>query len=87
MTVYHPIANPENVQDFYTNEKIMKLSKELTQPLLEEMTADWEMKVSERPNIRRTIQRLLKFPGNYKVAINRVLKLREHLDGLQVPLE
>ncbi|UUX33353.1 type I restriction endonuclease subunit R [Fundicoccus culcitae] len=90
LAFYHAIANPENVQDFYTNEELIQLTKELTKAISEEMTADWELKQSGRANVRRTIKRLLKrykYPGNYKEAIDLVVKQAEYWDGMQMVSE
>ena len=72
MAFYHAITNPENVQDFYTDDKLIELTKELTKAISEEMTPDWMMRESGRTNVRRTIKRLLKkykYPGNYRKVI------------------
>lgn len=72
MAFYHAITNPENVQDFYTDDKLIELTKELTKAISEEMTPDWMMRESGRANVRRTIKRLLKkykYPGNYREVI------------------
>ncbi|MDD7758318.1 MAG: DUF3387 domain-containing protein [Aerococcus suis] len=72
MAFYHAITNPENVQDFYTDDKLIELTKELTKAISEEMTPDWMMRESGRTNVRRTIKRLLKkykYPGNYREVI------------------
>ena len=90
MAFYHAITNPENVQDFYTDDKLIELTKELTKAISEEMTPDWMMRESGRANVRRTIKRLLKkykYPGNYKEAIQLVIKQAEHWDGLEVASE
>ncbi|MCI7240066.1 MAG: DUF3387 domain-containing protein [Aerococcus suis] len=72
MAFYHAITNPENVQDFYTDDKLIELTKEFTKAISEEMTPDWMMRESGRTNVRRTIKRLLKkykYPGNYREVI------------------
>lgn len=72
MAFYHAITNPENVQDFYTDDKLIELTKELKKAISEEMTPDWMMRESGRTNVRRTIKRLLKkykYPGNYREVI------------------
>lgn len=81
MAFYHAITNPENVQDFYTDDKLIELTKELTKAISEEMTPDWMMRESGRANVRRTIKRLLKkykYPGNYREVIQLVIKQVEY---------
>lgn len=90
MAFYHAITNPKNVQDFYTDKELIDLTKDLTNAISEEMTSDWMMRESGRANVRRTIKRLLKkykYPGNYKEAIQLVIKQAEHWDGLHVASE
>lgn len=87
MAFYHAISNPENVQDFYTDDQLIQLTRDLTESISEEMTSDWMMRESGRANVRRTIKRLLKkykYPGNYKEAIQLVIKQAEHWDGMQM---
>ena len=87
MAFYHAVSNPENVQDFYTDDQLIQLTKELTDSISDEMTSDWMMRESGRANVRRTIKRLLKrykYPGNYKEAIQLVIKQAEHWDGMQM---
>ena len=43
MAFYHAISNPKNVQDFYTDDQLIKLTKELAESISEEMTSDWMM--------------------------------------------
>ncbi|NLJ19074.1 type I restriction enzyme endonuclease domain-containing protein, partial [Globicatella sulfidifaciens] len=87
MAFYHAVSNPDKVQDFYTDDQLILLTKELTDSIAEEMTSDWMMRESGRANVRRTIKRLLKkyqYPGNYKEAIQLVIKQAEHWDGMQI---
>ena len=87
MAFYHAISNPQNVQDFYTDNQLIELTKELADSISEEMTSDWMMRESGRANVYRTIKRLLKkykYPGNYKEAIQLVIKQAEHWDGSQM---
>ena len=46
MAFYDAIANSANVQDFYTNEELIKLTKELTETISNEMTPDWTVRES-----------------------------------------
>lgn len=86
MAFYHAVSNPENVQDFYTDDQLIQLTKELTEAISGEMTSDWMMRESGRANVRRTIKRLLKkfkYPGNYSQVIQLVIKQAEHWDGME----
>lgn len=84
MAFYNAVANSEKVQDFYTDEQLIKLTKELTETIGSEMTQDWAVKESGRANVRRTIKRLLKkykYPGNFKETIQLVVKQAEYWDA------
>src|SRR5699024_314222 len=60
MAFYHAVSNPENVQDFYTDDQLIQLTKDLTDSITIEMTSDLMMRESVRSIVRRTIKRLLK---------------------------
>lgn len=90
MAFYHAVSNPENVQDFYIDDQLIQLTKDLTDSIADEMTSDWMMRESGRANVRRTIKRLLKrykYPGNYNEAIHLVIKQAEHWDGMKLANE
>ena len=82
MAFYNAIAKKENIQDFYTNEQLVSITKELTKRLNEEMTQDWPVRESTRANIRNVIRRLLleyKYPGNNSEVIELVVKQAERM--------
>ena len=53
-------AQPDVVQDFYTNEQLISITRELTDALRTNKTNDWTMKESARAGMRRIVKRLLK---------------------------
>ena len=57
---YDAITKPEAVQDFYTNEQLVAITRELTDALRTNKTIDWTMKESARAGMRRIVKRLLK---------------------------
>ena len=86
MAFYNAVANSDKIQDFYTDEQLIKLTKELTETISKEMTKDWAVRESGRANVRRTIKRLLKkykYPGNFKETIQLVVKQAEHWDVIR----
>lgn len=87
MAFYNAVANSENIQDFfYTDEQLIKLIKELTETISNEMNQDWAVKESGRANVRRTIKRMLKmykYPGNFNKTIQLVVKQAEHWDVIR----
>ena len=75
---YDALTRPQAVKDFYTNEELVALTKELTDMLRKNRTIDWNRREAERANMRRLIKRLLKQykypPEDAEDAMNTVLK-------------
>lgn len=57
---YDAITKPQAVKDFYTNEELVEMTRELTDMLRRNKTIDWQKKESARANMRRLVKRLLK---------------------------
>ena len=74
---YDALTRPRAVQDFYTNDQLVEMTRELTDALRKNRTIDWQQKESARAGMRRLIKRLLKKykypPEEYEDAINIVL--------------
>lgn len=60
MAFYEALTQPRAVKDFYENDQLIAMTKELTETLRKNSTIDWQKKVSARANMRRMIKRLLK---------------------------
>jgi type I restriction enzyme R subunit len=60
LAFYDAITKPENIKDFYENETLVALTKELTETLRRNKTIDWEKKESARAKMRMMVKRLLK---------------------------
>lgn len=54
------MTKPQAVQDVYTNEQLIAMTKELTETLRKNRTIDWQKKESARAGMRKMIKRLLK---------------------------
>ena len=57
---YDALTRPQAVKDFYSNDQLIELTKELTNTLRKNRTIDWNRRESERANMRRLVKRLLK---------------------------
>ena len=57
---YDALTRPQAVKDFYTNEELVNLTKELTEELRRNRTIDWQKKESARAGMRSKVKRLLK---------------------------
>ncbi|ATV25939.1 type I restriction endonuclease subunit R [Prevotella intermedia] len=57
---YDALAKPQAVHDFYSNEELVAMTKELTDSLRKNRTIDWQKKESARAGMRRMIKHLLK---------------------------
>ncbi len=75
---YDALTRPQAVKDFYSNDQLVELTKELTDMLRKNRTIDWNRRESERANMRRLVKRLLKKykypPEEAEDAMNIVLK-------------
>lgn len=57
---YDAICKPQAVKDFYDNDQLVGLTRELTETLRKNRTIDWHKKESARAQMRVMIKRLLK---------------------------
>ncbi|HJJ42659.1 MAG TPA: type I restriction endonuclease subunit R [Methanocorpusculum sp.] len=77
MAFYDALTKPEAVKDFYENEELIAITKELTETLRKNKTIDWQKKESARAGMRRLIKRLLKQhkypPEGMEDAVNTVI--------------
>lgn len=60
MAFYDAITKPEAVKDFYDNDQLVAITRELTETLQRSATIDWQKKESARAGMRRAIKRLLR---------------------------
>ena len=60
LAFYDALTKPEAVEDFYTNDQLIAITRELTEALRTNKTIDGNMKESARAGMRRIIKRLLK---------------------------
>ena len=75
---YDALTRPQAVKDFYSNDQLVELTKDLTDMLRKNRTIDWNRREAERANMRRLVKRLLKKykypPEEAEGAMNIVLK-------------
>lgn len=60
MAFYDALSRPQAVKDFYKNEELAEMTKELTELLRKNRTIDWQKKESARASMRKLVKRLLK---------------------------
>lgn len=60
LAFYDALTRPEAVKDFYTNDQLVAITRELTEQLRKSRKVDWEKKESARAGMRRMVKRLLK---------------------------
>ena len=60
MAFYDALTKPEAIKDFYANEELIALTKELTEILRQNRTVDWTRREEARAKMRMLIKRLLK---------------------------
>lgn len=75
---YDALTRPQAVKDFYENDTLVAMAKELTEALRNSKTIDWRQKESARANMRRMVKRLLKKykypPEEQEKALENVIK-------------
>ena len=75
---YDALTRPQAAKDFYSNDKLVEMTKDLTEMLRKNRTIDWNRRDAERANMRRLVKRLLKKykypPEEAEGAMNIVLK-------------
>lgn len=60
LAFYDALTKPEAIKDFYENDELISLTKELTEALKKNKTIDWQRKESARAKMRMLIKKLLK---------------------------
>lgn len=85
---YDALTKPENIKDFYENDRLIALTRELTETLRRNKTIDWQRRDSARAKMRTIIKRLLKVykypPEGMEDAVQTVMQQCElwadHID-------
>ena len=57
---YDALTKPQAIKDFYENDELVAMTRELTETLRRNKTIDWQKKNSARARMRMLIKRLLK---------------------------
>ena len=77
MAFYDALTKPEHITDFYKNDQLIALTKELTEMLRRNRTIDWQKKETARASMRKMVKHLLKkykYPSeDYDTAISTVI--------------
>ncbi len=60
LAFYDAITKPQAVKDFYDNDQLVAITRELTEAMRTNSTIDWQRKESARAGMRRAIKRLLR---------------------------
>ena len=60
LAFYDALTKPQAIKDFYQNEELIAITKELTDMLRKNRTIDWQKKESARAGMRRLVKRLLR---------------------------
>ena len=57
---YDALTKPEAIKDFYENDELIAITKELTETLRKNKNVDWQLRESARAHMRMLIKKLLK---------------------------
>ena len=60
MAFYDALTKPQAVKDFYENDELVAITKELTEALRKNTTIDWQKRENARAKMRMMIKKLLK---------------------------
>ncbi len=60
MAFYDALTRPQAIKDFYENDELIAITKELTETLRKNRTIDWQKRDSARAKMRMLIKKLLK---------------------------
>lgn len=60
LAFYDALTKPRAIKDFYENEELIAITRELTEALRKNRTVDWQKRDSARAKMRMMIKRLLK---------------------------
>ena len=60
LAFYDALTKPQAIKDFYENEELIAITKELTEALRKNRSIDWQKRNSARARMRMMIKRLLK---------------------------
>lgn len=60
LAFYDALTKPEAIKDFYENDELVALTKELTETLKRNKTIDWQKRDAARAKMRMLIKKLLK---------------------------
>ena len=60
LAFYDALTKPAAIKDFYENEELVAITKELTETLRKNRTVDWQKRDSARASMRMMVKRLLK---------------------------
>ena len=78
LAFYDALTKPQAIKDFYSNEELIAITRELTDSLRNNRTVDWQKKNSARAKMRIMIKRLLKKhhypPEGMEDAVQTVMK-------------
>lgn len=77
MAFYDALTKPAAIKNFYENDTLVQMTKELTEMLRKNRTIDWQRKETARATMRKMVKRLLKKykypPEEYESAIDTVI--------------
>ena len=77
LAFYDALTRPQAIKDFYGNDVLVEMTRELTEMLRKNRTIDWQKKETARATMRKMVKRLLKKykypPEEYEDAIDTVI--------------
>ncbi len=89
LAFYDALTRPEAVRDFYSNEQLVAITRELTEALRTNKTIDWNLKESAQAGMRRIVKRLLKKydypPAGQEDALDTIMTQCRMWNDVDIP--
>lgn len=75
LAFYDALTKPQAIKDFYKNEELISITKELTETLRKNRTIDWQRRDTARATMRMMIRKLLKKHHYPPEGMNDAIKI------------
>ena len=83
LAFYDAISSNESARDFYENDVLKQIAKELTISIKNNIKVDWDVRESVRAQMRITVKRLLRKykypPDKQAIAVNLIIEQAEKM--------
>ena len=79
LAFYDALTKPQAIKDFYENDELIAITKELADTLRKNKTIDWQKRESARAKMRMLIKKLLKKHSRFSIETLELHQKRRRL--------